>query len=211
MEQSDWVHFISTITFRRSPIQLERALTTICSMCAPRADLKKGDLLIPDPATVGFGGCLRVHRDGTIEALQAPGELLIDLLRLDDEDTTRYRRMMLEMLVTLGLNNQAAFVEWMGYPKELPDLSRPRKKPPGGNSRPDGIAESCFWRRARRFACDVLNRVNVECLSSRHKRNKSAISRSCESRPIELGLRCVVFKLCANRPQQIFGTTSMLL
>jgi hypothetical protein len=120
-------------------------LLYVCAAC----NQKKGDLLVPDPATVGFGGCLRVHLDGTIEALQAPGELLIDLLRLDDEDTTRYRRMMLEMLVTLGLNNQAAFVEWMGYPKELPDLSRPRKKPPGGNSRPDGIAESCFWRRAR--------------------------------------------------------------
>jgi hypothetical protein len=120
-------------------------LLYVCAAC----NLKKSDLSVPDPSTLAFGECLRVHADGTIEALKEPGELLVDLLRLDDDDTTRYRKLMLEMLATLSLHNRAAFVEWMGYPENLPDLSRPRKKPPGGNTRPGGIAESCFARRER--------------------------------------------------------------
>jgi hypothetical protein len=35
----------------------------------------------------------------------------------------------------------------MGFPDDLPDLSRLR--PPGGNSRPEGIEESYFAQRQR--------------------------------------------------------------
>jgi hypothetical protein len=38
--------------------------------------------------------------------------------------------------------------ELMGYPDDLPDLSRLR--PPDGNSRPEGIAQSHFAQRERR-------------------------------------------------------------
>jgi HNH endonuclease len=137
-------HFVPQVTNPGEACAYDNLLY-VCGAC----NLKKSDLLVPDPSVVGFGDCLRVHLDGTIEALTPPGELLIDLLRLDDTDSTRYRRMMLEMLTTLRRHNPAAYEDWMGYPKHLPDLSRPRKKPPGGNSRPSGIAESCFARRVR--------------------------------------------------------------
>jgi hypothetical protein len=39
------------------------------------------------------------------------------------------------------------YVDLMGYPAELPDLSR--KRPPAGNTRPDGIPHSCFASRTR--------------------------------------------------------------
>lgn len=120
-------------------------LLYVCAAC----NLTKSDLAVPDPSSFAFGDCVRVHPDGTIEALNPTGELLVELLRLDGDDHTRFRKLMLETLATLSQHNHAAFVEWMRYPEDLPDLSRPRKKPPKGNSRPGGVSESWFARRER--------------------------------------------------------------
>jgi hypothetical protein len=42
---------------------------------------------------------------------------------------------------------------YLGYPANLPDLSA--LKPPGGNSRPEGIERSAFARRQRRDLPEV--------------------------------------------------------
>jgi hypothetical protein len=42
---------------------------------------------------------------------------------------------------------RAALQELLAFPDDLPDLAT--KRPPGGNARPGGIAESCFERRRR--------------------------------------------------------------
>jgi hypothetical protein len=118
-------------------------LLYVCAAC----NLKKSDLAVPHPSAVAVGDCVRVHSDGSIEALNADGELLIDLLRLDDADCTRYRKMLLETLMTLEQHNRGVFNEWMRFPDDLPNLSLPR--PPGGNSCPAGITESWFARRER--------------------------------------------------------------
>jgi hypothetical protein len=39
------------------------------------------------------------------------------------------------------------FVDKFGYPKDLPDLDKPR--PPDGNTRPEGIRESHLARKDR--------------------------------------------------------------
>ncbi len=116
-----------------------------CAAC----NLKKSDLSVPNPSTIAFGTCVRVNRDGTIEALDSTGELLIDLLRLDDADNTRFRKLLLNTLASLEKHDQDSFIEWMKYPEDLPDLSRPRKKPPEGNSQPEGVTESWFAKRER--------------------------------------------------------------
>jgi hypothetical protein len=120
-------------------------LLYVCAAC----NLKKGDLLVPSPCEIAFGSCLQVHSDGRIEALGPVGELLVDILRLDDDDSTRYRKLMLETLAVLHKHQPETFSDWMSYPENLPDLSHPEKRPPNGNSRPEGVPQSCFAMRQR--------------------------------------------------------------
>lgn len=116
-------------------------LVYVCASC----NSVKSDLAVPDPCQVGFGQCVRVHDDGRIEPLSETGEVLIDLLRLDDEDCTRYRKMILDTLRLIVRNKERdAYLQWMGYPEKLPDLIR---KAPPGNSRPDGVKQSYFARK----------------------------------------------------------------
>ena len=106
----------------------------------------KSDQIVPDPCEIAFGECIEVHEDGTISALNENGESLIDRLRLDNEDYTRARRLIITTLRSLARHDKQTYVLWMRYPKESPDLSR--LKPPG-NSKPEGISDSCYARRMR--------------------------------------------------------------
>lgn len=118
-------------------------LLYVCSAC----NQKKGDLSVPNPSEVAFGQCLGIQSDGTIIARNDVGELLVGLLGLDDERHTRYRKWMMDILRVAAVNDQSLFVQSMRFPSDLPDLSRLR--PPGGNSRPEGVAESYFALRER--------------------------------------------------------------
>jgi hypothetical protein len=118
-------------------------LLYVCATC----NSLKGDLPIPDPCQIPFGQCLRVHEDGRIEALRQEGQLLIDLLRLDNGDHTHFRRRILEMLrFFIHHNGWDLYVDWMRYPEDLPDLNRKRAPE---NARPEGIEQSCHARRCR--------------------------------------------------------------
>jgi hypothetical protein len=99
-----------------------------------------------DPCEVAFGECVEVHEDGTIDALNEKGELLIATLRLDSEDHTRFRYLIINTLRSLTSHDRQAYILWMRYPDDLPDLSRLR---PPGNTRPQGVNDSCFARRIR--------------------------------------------------------------
>ena len=46
----------------------------------------KSDQIVPDPGKTAYGKCVTVHPDGTIEALNEDGEILIETLRLNNED-----------------------------------------------------------------------------------------------------------------------------
>ena len=106
----------------------------------------KSDQIVPDPCEIAFGECIEVHEDGTISALNENGESLIDRLRLDNEDYTRARRLIITTLRSLARHDKQTYVLWMRYPRDSPDLSR--LKPPG-NSKPEGISDSCYARRMR--------------------------------------------------------------
>jgi hypothetical protein len=103
--------------------------------------------LVPDPATIAFIESLRIAADGSIQALNDNGRLLIQVLRLDNEDHTRFRHLILKTLRVLAVKDWETFVLWMGYPTDLPALSELR--PPQGNTRPNGIDNSFFARRSR--------------------------------------------------------------
>ena len=114
--------------------------------CARCNSVKNDRLGVPDPTQFAFGACVQVRPNGEIETLNQAGERLVDLLALDRVDLVQYRKMLLDMLPILSRTKRAAYIDWMRFPDDLPDLSR--KQAPG-NSRPQGIAESWFARRAR--------------------------------------------------------------
>ena len=106
----------------------------------------KSGQVVPDPCEVAFGECVEVHTDGTIRALNEDGEILIAALRLDNEDHTRVRHLMITALRSLALHDRQAYIPWMRYPDNLPDLSK--LKPPG-NTKPEGVNASYYARRIR--------------------------------------------------------------
>jgi HNH endonuclease len=117
-------------------------LLYVCRTC----NSTKSSHLVPGPCDISFGDCLQVNGDGTVEALNEEGEILIDILRLDNEDYRRFRYLIIQTIQSLKRGDENAFVLWMSYPDNLPDLSSLR---PPSNSRPDGIKDSFFALRTR--------------------------------------------------------------
>lgn len=108
---------------------------------------------LPDPTVVLLRGAVRAQRDGLLEATTAEARRLIRILGLN---TRPYRELRLVWLGILGLAKQydpALFARLMGYPADLPDLSA--LKPPDGNTRPEGIAQSYHARRERGELADT--------------------------------------------------------
>lgn len=117
-------------------------LAYVCSRC----NRVKGDREVLNPCEVPLAESLTVHEDGTITPLNADGENLIDVLDLDNDDLRQFRKVMLDILDLCSVKDRRLFVQLMGFPDNLPDLSK--KKPPS-NSRPEGIDQSFFAQRRR--------------------------------------------------------------
>ena len=104
-----------------------------------------------DPAS-DLARHLEVSTDGTIRASTPAGEDIIRVCRLDRSTLTRFRRLILDILTFIGKNPGDEATElcmsYLSYPDNLPDLAALR--PPGGNSRRQGIAECAFARRSRK-------------------------------------------------------------
>jgi len=118
-------------------------LVYACSTCD---SLKNDEEAIPDPCQVAHGECLRVTDDGNIQALNEPGRILIEELRLDNRENTEWRRRMLQILRLAKSRNRRLYVQLMGFPDDLPDLD---KCQPRENSKPEGIEQSWCAKRQR--------------------------------------------------------------
>ena len=98
-----------------------------------------------------FGRHLVVYDDGTIHGLTPAGVALIRICRLDRSKLTAFRRDMLRLWHTLerrqGPEAAALHYRFFGWPANLPRLAVLR--PPGGNSRPQGITYSYAERQRR--------------------------------------------------------------
>ena len=113
---------------------------------AHRMTLVRGKRPLPDPCKVALGKCLAVDSEtGEIRALDdiGIGSKIISVLKLDSPDATEDRLKWLQVIRCFAQNDEALFRQWIGYPKDLYDLS---KKEVDHNSRPHGIAESEFER-----------------------------------------------------------------
>lgn len=134
-------HFTPQDCYPQGRLAYENLLY-VCHTC----NAVKSNQLIPDPCETGFGSCIRVQQDGTIEAVNEAGEVLIETLRLDNKDYRKFRRLMIDTLRSLAIHDRQTYILWMRYPDNLPDLSRLR---PSGNAKPEGINDSFYARRLR--------------------------------------------------------------
>jgi hypothetical protein len=126
---------------------LECDYTNLLYLCAACNSLKRASLL-PDPCITALGGCLRVHTDGRIEAINdsKDGKRVIEQLALDDPLATARRRIIIGTILSFAETNWPMFVEWMRYPENLPNLSDKRNTP-SSNSKPEGVARSHYERK----------------------------------------------------------------
>lgn len=119
--------------------------------CCRCNSIKTDARLVLDPCRDPLGNHLEVAPKGTIHGLTPEGRELIRICQLDRPMLTESRRRLLELFQTLESSDhpQAAALRqhYLGFPDNLPVLSKCR--PPGGNSRPEGIDESHFERSRR--------------------------------------------------------------
>ena len=88
---------------------------------------------------------MRVTEDGHIRADTPEAAQLIELLGLDGDKLTEFRTLWMGIVALAREHDPALHQKLMGYPADLPDLAALR--PPGGNTRPEGVEQSCFARK----------------------------------------------------------------
>lgn len=112
----------------------------------PRCNLMKAGAPIPNPTEFGYGSALHVDSEGVVHAKNDIGGVLICGLRLDHPELTSQRKLLLRIVrLAIEKENQPVILKLLGYPDDLPDLKK--KRPPGQNKRPDGLADCAFERR----------------------------------------------------------------
>ena len=118
-------------------------LVYACATC----NAAKGDRMVPDPLAVLTSPGVRVAEDGTIHADNVEAAWLIELLGLDSSESTEFRLLWIGIVSLAARHDPALYRRLMSYPDDLPDLRR--LQPPGGNSRPKGVANSALVRCER--------------------------------------------------------------
>jgi HNH endonuclease len=107
----------------------------------------KSSSLIPDPCKCDYGKSLEIQNDGTIHALNADGEILIDELDLDAPSRNQFRKLLiLTVQLVTKHDDKELLVLYLGFPENLPDLKR---KHPSGNSRGSGLHDSWSAKKSR--------------------------------------------------------------
>ena len=114
-----------------------------CASC----NLVKLAVAIPDPLSAMVGTSVAVNADGKIVTSSHEAERIVELLDLNSDEEVETRARLSEMFEMLAELRADQFRAWMGYPADLPDLSG--LKPPGGNTRPEGVEQSHFARKQR--------------------------------------------------------------
>jgi hypothetical protein len=110
-------------------------------------NLSKGGLETPDPCSSLIDSEVTVSDDGGIQATTPQARKLIEVLGLNRPRMREFRELWIRVVRLAALCDPALFQRLQAYPADLPDLSALR--PPQGNTRPDGIAQSHLARRRR--------------------------------------------------------------
>lgn len=104
-------------------------------------------VVIPDPLAELLAGAVSVDADGKIVTRTPGAERIVELLDLNSDDEIETRAQLIELIALLAEVRPELYRKWMSYPADLPDLYG--LKPPGGNTRPEGVEQSHFARKQR--------------------------------------------------------------
>jgi hypothetical protein len=130
---------------RKHAPELTLAYDNLVYLCATCNSTKKAKL-VPDPCRVALGKCVQVDSNGKISARNRVGRLLVKTLRLDNDEYTRMRALVIGTLKSLYIHDRSLFTIWMSFPSDLPNLKGTRVE---GNSRPAGLEQSFHCLRAK--------------------------------------------------------------
>lgn len=114
-----------------------------CTAC----NAAKREQVLSDPTTVFLATTLLVEADGRLSAQTEEARRLIRLLDLNDPMFVTWRMRMIRIVALAREHDPTLYRNLLAYPDDLPDLSSLR--PPGGNTRQEGIADSHLERRNR--------------------------------------------------------------
>ena len=74
------------------------------------------------------------------------GETIIEVLELDDPRLTDWRRRKIASITSHAAEDPSLLIGEMCFPRDLPDLT---VDPPPHNTKPEGVQQSWFAKRAR--------------------------------------------------------------
>jgi hypothetical protein len=119
-----------------------------CCTC----NASRTDAALPfNPARVSLGDHLQLGTGGIVQPLTAGGAALTDICRLNRPSLVSFRRRLLQVIAVLAAQKDPrlkdVLQDILSFPDDLPNLAS--RRPPGGNIRPQGIADSYFEQRRR--------------------------------------------------------------
>ena len=135
-------HLIPIVRSGESALRYDNLLYS-CSVC----NAVKSTRELPDPSQVLLSVNVKVEQDGRIVANSREALRIIRVLGLDDAEFVQFRLRWIKILSLAKQHDPELYLQIAGFPEDLPNLEVLR--PPGGNSRPDGIAGSFHELRDR--------------------------------------------------------------
>jgi hypothetical protein len=110
-------------------------------------NLTRGSQSIPNPLDHLLASTVNVNADGRMAARTAAAGEIVETLHLNDPKYIVRRQRMIALLRELEIVRTDLYRIWLGYPDDLPNLAQ--RRPPGGNTRPQGIDQTFFALRQR--------------------------------------------------------------
>ncbi len=90
---------------------------------------------------------VQVSEEGRLHTDNADAACLIEILDLNSDEAVKFRMTWIGIIALARTGNPDLHRKLLGYPDDLPDLQQ--LQPPGGNTRPEGVTESCHTLRTR--------------------------------------------------------------
>lgn len=114
-----------------------------CTTC----NTAKGSRDVPNPLLVLTNPTVQVGEDGVLQAATPEAARLIELLGLNGKPAVEFRLLWIGIVALAAKGDPDLYRKLMAYPDDVPDLTGLR--PPNGNSRPDGVGESCYVQKRK--------------------------------------------------------------